>query len=106
MMTLKNRGFSYICSTCWIETSSNQEYEKHMDKCQPDRVKMTDRKNIKVGNQWFDMMFFSDGSIQKQCISFHWKDGNRIASPDCQARVSDWDAKWHYCKHCDWNQAS
>lgn len=103
---MKTTGMAYICSTCWNETSTNADYEKHMDICQPNRVKMTDRKNIKVGDQWFDMMFFSDGSIQRLCISYVVKDGKRVAIPDCQARVSDWEAEWHYCKNCDWNQAS
>lgn len=103
---MKTAGTIYICTKCWFECSKNADYEKHMDICQPNRVKMTDRKNIKVGDQWFDMMFFSDGSIQRQCISYVVKDGKRVAIPDCQARVSDWNLEWHYCKNCDWNQAS
>jgi len=54
-------GMTYICSTCWAEASTNADYEKHMDICQPDRVRMTDRKNIKVGDQWFDMILCDEG---------------------------------------------
>jgi hypothetical protein len=97
---------TYICTKCFSSATNEELYEQHLDVCQPDRVRMTDRKNIKVGDQWFDMMFFSDGSIQKTCISYVTRNGKRVAIPDCQARVSDWEAEWHYCKNCDWNQAS
>jgi hypothetical protein len=105
---MKNKlMMSYICVICFFKTDTNADYEKHLDICQPNRVKMTDRKNIKIGNQWFDMLFFSDGTIEKFCISYTTdSNGKRIAIPDCKARVSDWEEEWHYCKNCDWNQAS
>ena len=97
---------TYICVKCFANAATREDYEQHLDICQPDRVRMTDRKNIKVGEQWFDMMFFSDGTIQKLCISYVTRNGQRVAIPDCKARVNDFEQEFYYCKNCDWNQAS
>jgi hypothetical protein len=98
----EDRGKSgTFCGTCFDPVEG--DFEKHLDVCpqldQSTRIKLTDRKHIKVGDKWFDMHFFSDGSIQKYCIS-----DMRGTSEDHRI-VADYDAKHYWCKDCDWMQA-
>lgn len=60
---------------------------------------LTDRKHIKVGDDWFDMMFYADGSITRFCIA-----GMKGGQKD-HAIVMDLEAKQYWCKNCDWIQA-